>query len=182
MPSSSKSDDRRPIGENSDIEGGSFWRDKALADLTAAEWEALCDGCARCCLMKLEDIDTGEIAWTNVACRLLDPAACRCRNYADRRSIVPDCIPLTPEAATSLSWLPATCAYRLRAEGRPLPDWHPLVSGDPESVRRAGVSVAGRIVGEDEVHPDDLEDFVVDWPAKWPKSAGKMSAVEKNPK
>ena len=115
--------------------------------MTAAEWESLCDGCGRCCLNKLEDIDTGRIEWTDVACRLLDGESCRCRNYK-RRRLVPDCVQLTPESVRALSWLPPTCAYRLVEEGRDLYWWHPLVSGDPESVHDAGISVRARTVSE----------------------------------
>ena len=141
-----------------------FWRRLELEEMSPAQWEALCDGCARCCLMKLEDIDTGEIDWTNIACRLLDHGTCRCKDYEHRSESVSDCVRLDVEAARSLTWLPPTCAYRLRAEGRPLFDWHPLVSGAPETVHEAGISVRGRIVAEDDVAPDDLEDHVVDWP------------------
>lgn len=139
-----------------------FWREKALGDMSAEEWESLCDGCARCCLNKLEDIDSGDIAYTSVACRLLDLKTCRCTDYAHRTRYVPDCVNLTPENAKLLSWLPSTCAYRVLAEGGDLADWHPLVSGDPESVKRAGISVAGRVISERDA--GDLEDHVVVWP------------------
>ncbi|HOV03428.1 MAG TPA: YcgN family cysteine cluster protein [Kaistiaceae bacterium] len=145
-------------------QGVPFWRAKRLEAMTAEEWESLCDGCARCCLMKLEDIDTGEIAWTDVACTLLETDSCRCRDYPGRHDIVPDCISLDPKTVRTLSWLPPTCAYRLVAEGRDLDWWHPLVSGSAETVHRAGISVRGRVVREDEVDIDDLEDHVVDWP------------------
>ena len=108
-----------------------FWETKALAELTQAEWEALCDGCGKCCLHKLEDEDTGELFHTNVACRLLDLATGRCSRYADRFRWVPDCVQLTPAEVRRARWLPATCAYQRRAEGQPLPDWHPLRTGDP---------------------------------------------------
>lgn len=143
-----------------------FWRHKTLDEMSAAEWESLCDGCARCCLMKLEDWDTAEISYTNVGCRLLDHDDCRCRNYADRRSHVSDCVQLTPEGARNLSWLPPSCAYRLVAEGRDLYWWHPLVSGDAESVHIAGMSVRGRIVGEAGVPDEALEEHVVNWPGE----------------
>jgi uncharacterized cysteine cluster protein YcgN (CxxCxxCC family) len=131
--------------------------------MSAAQWEALCDGCGRCCLHKLEDADTGDIHTTAVACRLLDHHSCRCGDYPNRQQQVPGCAVLTPEDVGSLRWLPPTCAYRLLDEGKPLPDWHPLVSGDAESVHRAGISVRGRVVAEEAVHEDDLEDFIVDW-------------------
>jgi len=138
-----------------------FWRRKRLSQLTKAEWESLCDGCAKCCLLKLEDADTGEIAYTDVACRLLDLNTCRCRNYAERNRIVPDCIVLSAKMVRSLSWLPETCAYRLVSEGKDLPLWHPLVSGDLESVHRSSVSVRGRAISEDDA--GDLEERIVDW-------------------
>jgi uncharacterized cysteine cluster protein YcgN (CxxCxxCC family) len=136
-----------------------FW-EKPLEALSRAEWESLCDGCGKCCLHKLEDADTGEIHATNVACKLLDTHSARCTNYRGRRAFVPDCIRLTAGTVDRFQWLPTTCAYRLRAEGKPLFDWHPLVSGDPESVHRAGQSVRGWTVNEGEVR--DLELHVVD--------------------
>ncbi|KZY94571.1 MULTISPECIES: YcgN family cysteine cluster protein [unclassified Erythrobacter] len=137
-----------------------FW-ERPLADLTAEEWEALCDGCGRCCLHKVEYEDTGEIEHTNVACTLLDPQTAQCTDYKHRKSFVPDCLRLTLRIVEDVTWLPATCAYRRRADGQPLPRWHYLLSGDREGVVRAGVSVAGRVVREDEAGP--LEHHVVDW-------------------
>jgi uncharacterized cysteine cluster protein YcgN (CxxCxxCC family) len=145
-----------------------FWRTKSLAEMTPAEWESLCDGCGRCCLNKLEYEDTGEIEWTDVACRLFDDATCRCRDYPNRHDRVPDCLALTAENVSALSWLPPTCAYRLVAEGSDLYWWHPLVSGDPASVHAAGISVRGRTVSEAVVPIEDLEEHVVKWPAKIP--------------
>ncbi len=139
-----------------------FWRQKRLEEMNGQEWEALCDGCAKCCLNKLEDIDSGEIAYTDVACRLLDLESCRCTNYAERRRLVADCVSLEPASVSRLGWLPSTCAYRLLAEGRDLPQWHPLVTGDPESVHRAAISVRGRVVSER--HAGALEEHVVRWP------------------
>ena len=130
--------------------------------MTRAEWESLCDGCGKCCLMKLEDLETGEIAFTDVACRLLDVGSCRCSRYPERRKIVPDCIQLTPALARGVDWLPSSCAYRLLADGRDLFWWHPLVSGDPETVHLAGVSARGKAVSEN--HGFDLEDRIVTWP------------------
>ena len=141
-----------------------FWRTKTLAEMSPEEWEALCDGCAKCCLLKLEDEETGEVAYTDIACKLLDGAACRCNDYPNRVARVPDCIALDPGNVERLKWMPRTCAYRLVAEGRDLYWWHPLVSGERESVHRAGVSVRGRTVPERAVDPDDLEDRIVDWP------------------
>ncbi len=148
-----------------------FW-EKPLSDLTRAEWEQLCDGCGRCCLVKLEDEDTGAIYHTSVACKLLDQQSCRCGDYPRRRRYVPDCVRLTLEKLADIPWLPPTCAYLLRFRGKPLPPWHPLISGDPESVSRAGVSARGRIeAGEDDVETDDLPDFIRLWPKRWPKKA-----------
>ena len=139
-----------------------YWRTKSLEEMTREEWEALCDGCARCCLIKLEDEDTGEIAYTDIACRLLDLGSCRCTRYRQRLRMVPECVDLTPEQVRKFDWLPSTCAYRLVAEGRDLAWWHPLVSGDPETVHKAGISVRGRVVPER--RGDDPEDRIVTWP------------------
>ena len=142
-----------------------FWAKKPMDKLNRAEWEALCDGCGKCCLNKLEDEDTGEVAMTRIACRLLDNESCLCANYAIRHQFVPECIVLTPKTlADNIYWLPQTCAYRLVAEGRDLYDWHPLVSGDPGSVHRAGVSVQGMTIPEFEVDEDDWEDHIIEEP------------------
>lgn len=140
-----------------------FWERYPLAELAPAEWEALCDGCGRCCLHKLEYEDTGEIDYTRVACRLLDLGTARCSDYPGRRQHVPDCVQLTPANLDSINWLPATCAYRRLNEGRGLPRWHPLLSGTPESVHKAGISVAGRVLPETAVHEDDIEEHVIRW-------------------
>ena len=131
--------------------------------MTQSEWESLCDGCARCCLEKLEDIDSGDISFTNVVCNLMDLEKCTCTKYSERHKYMPDCIPLDPKNVGELKWMPSTCAYRLLAEGKDLPEWHPLVSGDPQTVFLAGISVRGRVIPEKEI--DDLEDHIVDWPA-----------------
>jgi uncharacterized cysteine cluster protein YcgN (CxxCxxCC family) len=138
-----------------------FWKTKPLAEMTREEWESLCDGCAKCCLYRLEDEETREIHFTNVHCRLLDVPSARCTDYANRSIRVTDCVTITPEVLDDPYWLPSTCAYRLLAEGRDLPDWHPLVSGDADSVRRAGHQISGRTICEDDA--DALEQHLVDW-------------------
>lgn len=140
--------------------GERFWETVPLERMTRAEWESLCDGCGKCCLHKLEDEETGEILPTNVACKLLDRRSGLCRDYRNRKMHVPECVRLTPAKLRTLDWLPSTCAYRLLGEGKPLADWHPLVSGDPESVHKAGISVRGWTVSE--VDAGDLEHHVVE--------------------
>jgi len=125
-----------------------FWRRKTLEEMTRGEWESLCDGCGKCCLHKLEDIDTGAIAFTRVACRMLDLDSCRCKDYPNRKKHVPDCVRLTPTRVNKIDWLPKSCAYRLVNEGKDLYWWHPLVSGDPDTVHQAGISVRGRAIRE----------------------------------
>lgn len=141
-----------------------FWQRLSLEEMSRAEWESLCDGCARCCLNKLEDEDTGHIEWTAVACKLLDAGTCRCSDYPGRKAKVPDCVQLTPALARTLRWLPPTCAYRLVAEGRDLYWWHPLVSGSATTVHEAGISVRGRTISESAVPFSVWEDLVVEWP------------------
>jgi len=137
-----------------------FWEDRPLGQLDRGQWEALCDGCGKCCLHKLEDEETGEMFATNVACRLLDRATAQCSDYRHRRTYVPDCVRLTADNVDTIDWLPSTCAYRLRAEGKPLPDWHYLVCGDRDAVRRAGQSVAGWTISESDA--GELEHHIVD--------------------
>lgn len=137
-----------------------FWKAKSLSAMTRAEWESLCDGCGKCCIHKLEDEETGELMPTNVACRLLDRRSGRCRDYKHRRAYVPECVRLTPEKLKTIDWLPSTCAYLLLADGKDLPGWHPLVTGDPESVHAAGQSVRGWTVSEDDA--GDLEHHLID--------------------
>ena len=140
-----------------------FWEAKRLDALTVAEWESLCDGCGRCCVIKLEDADTGELHYTDLACRLFDDQTCRCGNYGLRSKLVKGCVVLTPKTLPEVAhWLPRTCAYRLLHEGKPLYPWHPLISGDPESVHEAGISMRGRVIPEYEVAEEEYEDHVVD--------------------
>lgn len=138
-----------------------FWQTKTLTEMTHDEWESLCDGCGKCCLHKLEDEETGEVFYTNVACRLLNLDTCRCTNYKERTQLVPDCLDLKQHEASAFNWLPSTCAYRLLAEGEELPNWHPLVSGKPTSVINAGVSIRSFAVTESQA--EDLEDHVIEW-------------------
>jgi len=147
-----------------------FWRTKTLEEMSRAEWESLCDGCARCCLVKLEDEDSGEIHFTDIGCKLLDAKACRCRDYKSRSRRVSDCVTLTPCAVRTLTWLPVTCAYRLVAEGKDLPQWHPLKSGSAESVHEAGASVRGRVVASEEDIAHELwPERIVKWPNRAPR-------------
>ncbi len=138
-----------------------FWRRKRLDELTRDEWEQLCDGCGRCCMLKLEDEDTGEIYLTRLACKLLDIGKCRCRDYPNRHDRVPDCLQLNEEMVRSLTWLPSTCAYRLVGEGKDLAWWHPLVSGDPSTVHVAGVSVRDWAMPETAARAEELHRYLV---------------------
>ncbi|MEX1031954.1 MAG: YcgN family cysteine cluster protein [Cellvibrionaceae bacterium] len=139
-----------------------FWQTKPLSEMNVVEWESLCDGCAKCCLQKLEDEDNGDLHYTRVACRHLDETNCRCSAYEQRRQ-VPHCVLLTAADVTEFGWLPSTCAYRLVAEGKPLPEWHHLISGSRETIHAAGRSVKGRVLSEEYVHPDGLEEHIVHW-------------------
>jgi uncharacterized cysteine cluster protein YcgN (CxxCxxCC family) len=138
-----------------------FWKYKTLSEMSHDEWEALCDGCAQCCSVKLEDEDSGEIYYTDVACHLLDREECRCTAYVQRSVLVPACVRLSADRLEVLHWMPETCAYRLVDQGRDLPSWHHLVSGSQESVHVAGVSVRGRVVSEEDIDDDELEDHVI---------------------
>jgi uncharacterized cysteine cluster protein YcgN (CxxCxxCC family) len=137
-----------------------FWESKSLREMSEREWESLCDGCGLCCLVRFEDEDTGEIIPTRVHCRLFDPDQCACTDYANRKQHVPDCIKLTPYNIEALEWMPPSCAYRRLHEGKPLPQWHPLITGDPESVHKAGVSIRGQTIPEQSLeHEEDALDF-----------------------
>ncbi|MEY2882608.1 MAG: hypothetical protein RL490_332 [Pseudomonadota bacterium] len=137
-----------------------FWETVPLARMSRSQWESLCDGCGKCCVHKLEDEETGEVFPTNVACRLLDPRTALCKDYPNRKAHVPECVRLTPAKLDTIEWLPASCAYVRVHRGQGLADWHPLVSGDPQSVHRAGISVRGKTVSEDDV--GDLEQFIIE--------------------
>lgn len=140
-----------------------FWQSKSLSEMSAQEWESLCDGCGKCCLNKLEDEDTGDIYYTDVACRYLDAETCRCSDYANRQENVPTCLTLTPAKLQDYQYLPQTCAYRLLAAGKPLYAWHPLISGGANSIHEAGMSVAHRTVSEVVVDEQALEEHIIHW-------------------
>ena len=140
-----------------------FWQTVKLADMTAAQWEAVCDGCAKCCLVKLQDDGSGEIVFTDIVCNLLDQQSCRCTHYKERTKLVPECVKLTKDNLDKIDFMPPSCAYRLLHEGKDLPQWHPLVSGRADSVVEAGMSVKGRVIAE-MAFDGDSEDRVVDWP------------------
>jgi hypothetical protein len=148
------------MAQNHNSHGESFWKEKPLNQLSREEWEALCDGCARCCLIKFQDEDSGEVFYTRVVCKLLDIHRCRCTDYAHREVLVPTCLKLDPALVSKLDWMPKTCAYRLLSEGKELRKWHYLVSGDRESVHRARKSVRHFAISESEVSPDQLEDYI----------------------
>ncbi|MBT9444726.1 MAG: YcgN family cysteine cluster protein [Hyphomonadaceae bacterium] len=141
-----------------------FWKTKTLAEMNPQEWESLCDGCGKCCLIGLEDADTGEIYLTDVACKQLDSASCQCKDYANRKKIVPDCVRLTPKNVPRYKWIPKTCAYRLVSEGKELFWWHPLVSGDRSTVHQANVSVRGKTRPEGRLKVQGLMKRITKWP------------------
>ena len=160
------------MSNDKDPEGVPFWRRKSLEEMTDSEWESLCDGCGRCCLNKLEEEGTDRTFYTDVGCRLLDGQTCRCRDYEHRLEQVEDCVQLTPETLKTITWLPPSCAYVLLGQGKDLYWWHPLVSGDLETVHAAGVSVRSHgLASEKHVPDEDLEDHIVSWPLKLPKGA-----------
>ena len=139
-----------------------FWKSKTLDEMSDDEWESLCDGCGKCCLLKLLNEDTEEIHYTSLACKLLDTDTCRCSNYENRKKWVPDCLILRPLNPDIASILPATCSYRLLYLGEPLPSWHPLITGDKNSTNDADMSVAGKVISEAYIHPDDFENYLID--------------------
>lgn len=138
-----------------------FWETKRIDELTPGEWESLCDGCGQCCLLKLEDEDTGDVYLTRLACRLLDVGRCRCKDYENRHAVMPDCLTLGPDTTEAIAWLPESCGYRRVAEGRGLAWWHPLVSGDPETVHQAGVSVRDWAVAEDRASARHIAHYII---------------------
>jgi uncharacterized cysteine cluster protein YcgN (CxxCxxCC family) len=139
-----------------------FWQ-QPLASLSREQWEKLCDGCARCCLVKLEDEESGEIHYTSIVCRYLDRETCRCSEYKERTRLVPDCLQVTPDNLVQLHWMPSSCAYRLLAEGHPLPEWHPLIAGNREAIREEGISACNFAISETEIgSEDDLEEYLID--------------------
>jgi uncharacterized cysteine cluster protein YcgN (CxxCxxCC family) len=140
-----------------------WWNDKPLSELSSQEWELLCDGCAKCCLHKLEDEETEEVFYTKVRCQYLDEQECSCSDYPNRSVLVPNCIQLTLSNVAEFQWLPSTCAYRLRADGSPLPLWHPLESGNKQSVHEANISIRGRAVSDEFVHPDGYDEHIISW-------------------
>lgn len=140
-----------------------FWQHTPLSDMSRSEWESLCDGCGKCCLHKLEDEDTGEVYYTQVACRLLDLATCQCSDYSNRLQRVPECLNLRPADLNDYSWLPGSCAYRLVAEGKPLPEWHHLISGDKDTIHQRSKSVKGKVLSEADVAEADMEEHIVHW-------------------
>ena len=140
-----------------------FWQRKTLDELSTHEWESLCDGCAKCCLVKLEDEDTGDVAYTNVVCRYMDEKNCQCTEYQERNTLVPHCVWLKPEMVDEFFWLPDTCAYRLVSEGKPLPQWHHLISGSRDTVHEAGHSVKNKVLNEAYIAEEDLEEYIIHW-------------------
>ena len=146
-----------------DKESKNFWEYKGLDEMTPKEWESLCDGCARCCMIKLEEEETAEINYTAAVCRFLDERSCRCTSYFKRHSLVANCVRLTPDNVLDFKWLPLSCAYRRIAEGSPLESWHPLISKRSDSVHEAQISVRDKVVSELSIHENQLEDMIIKW-------------------
>lgn len=143
--------------------GQAFWQTTPLAEMTREQWESLCDGCGQCCLHKLEDEESEEVFYTDIACEFLNLKTCQCSDYVNRKNIEPNCMVLTPELVSRCDWLPASCAYRLLEEGKPLEQWHPLLSGKSTSVHESGVSIAGVALSAKYIHPDDYEERIIHW-------------------
>ena len=143
--------------------GNKFWETKNLIDMNENEWESLCDKCGKCCVIKLEDFDTQEVHYTNVSCKLLCEKSASCKDYENRKSIVPDCIILSPDNLKNLKWMPETCAYKLLNEGKNLPYWHPLLSGNDKEIVNSGNSVKNRVTNENEIKIKDLPDYIFNW-------------------
>lgn len=140
-----------------------FWETKSLAEMTRKEWESLCDGCAKCCLHKLEDTDSGEVWYTRVVCKYLDQEKCQCTVYSKREKLVHDCMVLSLDNLADLDWMPGTCAYRLVHEGKPLPAWHPLLTGNRNDIIATDNTVTGKVISEEYVHVDGFEEHIIDW-------------------
>lgn len=140
-----------------------FWKNKTFAEMTSEEWESLCDGCAKCCLHKLEDEDTGEVYYTDIACAYLNTETCTCKDYTKRLENVPECLKLRPEDIKEFHWLPSSCSYRLLAEGQDLPEWHHLISCSRETIHEQGLSVYGKVISETNVNEEDHEDRIIHW-------------------
>jgi uncharacterized protein len=154
---------RDPVADNAPLEPG-YWRKKTLAQMSEREWEALCDNCGKCCIISLEDVDTGQLHLTDVSCKLFDTKKCQCGDYENRKQYVPDCVKLTPKNVAKLDWLPRTCAYRLVEEGQDLHWWHPLVSGDPNTVHIAQASAKNRTRPEGRLKMVGLLKRITMWP------------------
>jgi uncharacterized cysteine cluster protein YcgN (CxxCxxCC family) len=143
-----------------------FWEEKTLSQMSQSEWESLCDGCGKCCLNKIINDETEELHFTNVACHLLHTKSCQCKKYTQRFKLVKDCVKVSLEDIDQFNWLPASCAYRCLVEDKPLPEWHPLITGSQSAMHKGGFSVRGKAISEHSIHPDDLEDYIVTWPAE----------------
>ncbi|HEY7866245.1 MAG TPA: YcgN family cysteine cluster protein [Psychromonas sp.] len=143
-----------------------FWEYKTLSKMSDKEWESLCDGCGKCCLNKLIDDETEELHFTNVACHLLHTKSCQCRKYDQRFKLVNDCVKVSLDDIQQFHWLPASCAYRRLAEGKPIPEWHPLITGSKSAMHKGGFSVRGKIISESTIDPEKLEDYIAIWPAE----------------
>ena len=163
---------KRKAASKAEVDDRPFWKRKTMRQMTSEEWESLCDGCGRCCLNKLIEEDTDKLYYTDVGCRLLDGESCRCKDYKNRSAKVHDCVTLSTRNINRINWLPPTCGYKLVAAGKDLYWWHPLVSGDPDTVHQAGISIRGKMSATEETVPDDkLDEHLVSWPMKWPKGA-----------